>query len=120
MSALSVPSHAVPFARVEEGAALRDASTLPVSVIIAAKNEARNLPACLESVRNFDEVVVIDSQSSDATAEIARSFGVDVAQFYYRGGWPKKRQWALDNLPLRHDWVLLLDADESVTPELLS
>jgi glycosyltransferase involved in cell wall biosynthesis len=121
MSALSVPNHAVPFARVEEGGtALRDASTLPVSVIIAAKNESRNLPACLESVRNFGEVVVVDSQSSDTTVDIARSFGVDVTQFYYRGGWPKKRQWALDNLPLRHEWVLLLDADESVTPELLA
>lgn len=121
MSALSVPGHVVPFTRVEDGGtALRDASTLPVSVIIAAKNEARNLPACLESVRNFGEVVVVDSQSSDATVDIARSFGADVAQFYYRGGWPKKRQWALDNIPLRHDWVLLLDADESVTPELLA
>jgi len=121
MSALSVPGHTVPFARVGEGGtALRDASTLPVSVIIAAKNEARNLPACLESVRNFGEVVLVDSQSNDATVDIARSFGVDVAQFYYRGGWPKKRQWALDNLPLRHDWVLLLDADEAVTPELLA
>ncbi|HWH58701.1 MAG TPA: glycosyltransferase family 2 protein [Terriglobales bacterium] len=121
MSALSVPGHVVPFTRVEDGGtALRDASILPISVIIAAKNEARNLPACLESVRNFGEVVVVDSQSSDATVDIARSFGVDVAQFYYHGGWPKKRQWALDNLPLRHDWVLLLDADEAVNPELLT
>ncbi len=121
MSALSVPGLAASFARVEEGStALRDASTLPISVIIAAKNEAQNLPACLQSVRNFGEVVVVDSQSRDATVEIARSFGVDVAQFYYRGGWPKKRQWALDNLPLQYDWVLLLDADESVTPELMA
>jgi len=119
MSALSFSGHRLPFARVEEaGPVLRDTSTLPVSVIIAAKNEARNLPQCLESVRNFGEVLVIDSQSSDATVEIARSFAANVVQFYYRGGWPKKRQWALDNLPLRHDWVLLLDADESVTPEL--
>ena len=121
MSALSLPDHVVPFTRVEDGGtALRDVSTLPVSVIIAAKNESRNLPACLESVRNFGEVVVVDSQSSDTTVDIARSFGADVTQFYYRGGWPKKRQWALDNLPLRHDWVLLLDADEAVTPELLA
>ncbi len=120
MSALSFPGHALPYARVEDGpSALPDASVLPVSVIIAAKNEARNLPQCLESVRNFAEVVVVDSQSNDATVEIARSFGVDVAQFYYRGGWPKKRQWALDNLSLRHDWVLLLDADECVSAELL-
>ena len=119
MSALSLPGHAMRFAYVEDGgSALHDASTLPISVIIAAKNEAQNLPACLESVRNFGEVIVVDSQSNDATAEVARSFGVDIVQFHYRGGWPKKRQWALDSLPLRHDWVLLLDADESVTPEL--
>lgn len=120
MSALSVPSSAVSLVRVNEGGAgLHDASAIPVSVVIAAKNEARNLPACLASVRNFDEVVVLDSQSNDATVEIARAGGADVVQFYYGGGWPKKRQWALDNLPLRNDWVLLLDADESVTPELL-
>jgi len=119
MSALSFSGHTLSFVRVEEaGPVLRDASTLPVSVIVAAKNEARNLPQCLDSVRNFGEVLVIDSQSCDATIEIARSFAANVVQFYYRGGWPKKRQWALDNLPLKHDWVLLLDADESVTPEL--
>ena len=121
MSALSFSGHTLPFARVEEaGPVLRDSSTLPVSVIIAVKNEARNLSHCLESVRNFGEVLVIDSQSKDATVEIARSFAANVVQFYYRGGWPKKRQWALDSLPLKHEWVLLLDADESVTPELMS
>jgi glycosyltransferase involved in cell wall biosynthesis len=119
MSALSFSGHTLPFARVEEaGPVLRDSSTLPVSVIIAAKNEARNLSQCLESVRNFGEILVIDSQSTDATVEIVRSFAANVVQFYYRGGWPKKRQWALDSLPLKHEWVLLLDADESVTPEL--
>jgi len=119
MSALSFSGHALPFARVDEASpVLRDASIVPVSVVIAVKNEARNLPQCLESVRNFGEVVVVDSQSADATVEIGRAYAANVVQFYYRGGWPKKRQWALDNLPLRHDWVLLLDADESVTPEL--
>jgi len=119
MSALSFSGHSLPFARVDEaGRVQRDISVVPVSVVIAVKNEARNLPRCLESVRNFGEVVVVDSQSTDATVEIARSFTANVAQFYYRGGWPKKRQWALDNIPLKHDWVLLLDADESVTPEL--
>ena len=91
---------------------------LPVSVIIPARNEARNLPRCLESLRDFGEVYVIDSKSTDETAEIARQHGAKVVQFYYHGGWPKKRQWAMDTLPLKHDWVLLLDADEVVTPEL--
>ncbi|HEY1658167.1 MAG TPA: glycosyltransferase family 2 protein [Candidatus Sulfotelmatobacter sp.] len=96
----------------------RRAATIPVSVIIAARNEARNLPRCLEALREFAEVYVIDSQSSDETIEIARSAGAKVVQFHYRGGWPKKRQWAMDTLPIGNDWILLLDADEIVTPQL--
>jgi glycosyltransferase involved in cell wall biosynthesis len=97
--------------------AARNAS-LPVSVIIAARNEARNLPRCLDSLRGVGEVYVVDSQSTDETVEIARSAGAKVVQFYYQGGWPKKRQWAMDTLPLAYDWILLLDADETLTPEL--
>ena len=93
---------------------------LPVSVIIPVRNESQNLARCLESVREAGEVYVIDSQSSDNTVEIARSFHANVVQFYYHGGWPKKRQWAMDTLPLAYDWVLLLDADEALTPELIS
>ncbi len=94
------------------------ATKIPVSVIVPVRNEAHNLARCLESLRNFGEVCVIDSNSTDATVEIARSFGANVVQFSYRGGWPKKRQWAMDTLPLAFDWVLLVDADEAVTPEL--
>src|SRR5437762_5222562 len=96
------------------------AEQLPVSVIIAARNEAANLPRCLESLPGMGEIYVVDSQSTDRTVEIAQSFGAKVIQFHYAGGWPKKRQWALDTLPLSFDWVLLLDADEVVTPELSS
>jgi glycosyltransferase involved in cell wall biosynthesis len=92
--------------------------SLPVSVIVPARNEAGNLPRCLESLRGVSEIYVIDSQSSDDTAEIARSFGAQVVQFHYAGGWPKKRQWAMDTLPLANDWVFLIDADEALTPEL--
>ncbi|HEV3308496.1 MAG TPA: glycosyltransferase family 2 protein [Candidatus Sulfotelmatobacter sp.] len=95
------------------------AGKLPVSVIIAARNEAKNLPRCLRALREFGEVYVIDSQSTDETFEIARSHGAEVVQFHYQGGWPKKRQWAMDTLSLGHDWILLLDADEVVTPELI-
>jgi len=91
---------------------------LPVSAIVAARNEARNLPACLESLRQVAEVYVVDSQSTDATLEIARSYGAKVIQFHYKGGWPKKRQWAIETLPLVNDWILLIDADEMLTPEL--
>jgi len=94
------------------------AAKLPVSVIVAARNEEKNLPRCLGGLRDMGEVYVIDSQSTDATPEIARTLGAKVIQFHYQGGWPKKRQWAMDNLPLSFDWILLVDADEVVTPEL--
>src|ERR1700730_18337153 len=107
--------------KLEEPTAIQVAAppvSLPVSVIVPARNEASNLPRCLESLRGVGEVYVIDSQSSDDTAEIARSFGAKLVQFHYAGGWPKKRQWAMDTLPLVYDWVLLIDADEALTPEL--
>jgi glycosyltransferase involved in cell wall biosynthesis len=91
---------------------------IPVSVIIAVRNESKNLPRCLESLNGVGEIYVIDSQSSDDTVEIARKAGAKVIQFHYHGGWPKKRQWALDTLSLSYDWVLLLDADESLAPTL--
>ena len=96
----------------------RSAALLPVTVIVAARNEARNLPRCLESLRDVGEVYVIDSQSSDATVQIAQSYGAHVVQFHYQGGWPKKRQWAMESLPLAYDWIFLVDADEALTPEL--
>jgi hypothetical protein len=107
--------------RVEEIAKSRPVTPtgkLPVSVIVAARNEEKNLPRCLQALRNVGEVYVIDSESTDATPKIARSFGAKVVQFRYQGGWPKKRQWAMENLPLAFDWILLVDADEALTPEL--
>jgi glycosyltransferase involved in cell wall biosynthesis len=106
---------------LEEPRLLRSApcdTPIPLSVIIPVRNEARNLPRCLESLRAAGEVYVVDSGSTDETAEIARAFGAKVVQFHYHGGWPKKRQWAMDKLPLAYDWVLLLDADELLTPDL--
>jgi glycosyltransferase involved in cell wall biosynthesis len=94
------------------------AARLPVSVIVAARNEEKNLARCLGALREVGEVYVIDSQSTDATPEIARTFGAKVVQFRYQGGWPKKRQWAMENLPFAYDWILLVDADEALTPEL--
>lgn len=94
------------------------APRLPVSVIVPVRNEAHNLARCLESLRAVGEVYVIDSGSTDDTVNIAQSFGAQVVQFHYRGGWPKKRQWAMDTLPLAFDWILLLDADEVLTPAL--
>jgi glycosyltransferase involved in cell wall biosynthesis len=93
-------------------------SLMPITVIIPVRNEAHNLPRCLKALSGFAEVYVVDSQSTDDTVKIAESFGAKVVQFHYRGGWPKKRQWAMDTLPITSDWILLLDADEVVTEAL--
>jgi hypothetical protein len=95
-----------------------EAGKLPLSVIIPVRNEGRNLLRCLQALNNVGEVYVIDSQSTDETVEIARSQGAKVVQFHYQGGWPKKRQWAMNTLTFAYDWILLLDADEILTPEL--
>ena len=91
---------------------------VPISVIIPVKNEERNLASCLESVAWAGEVWVVDSESTDATVSIAARMGAQTAQFEYKGGFPKKKNWALETLPFQNEWVLLLDADERVTPEL--
>jgi len=93
-------------------------SKIPVSVLIPAKNEEINLPACLESLNRADEVFVVDSQSSDHSVEIAKNYDANVVQFYFNGRWPKKKNWSLDNLPFRNDWVLIVDCDERISPEL--
>jgi glycosyltransferase involved in cell wall biosynthesis len=92
--------------------------TLPVTVLLAAKNEEVNLPRCLGALAPAARVVVLDSHSTDATAAIARAHGAEVVPFDYAGGYPKKRQWALDTLDIGTPWVLLLDADEVVPPAL--
>lgn len=89
---------------------------LPITVLIPVKNEEANLPRCLASVTWASEVIVIDSASTDRTATIARQLGAQVVQFPYSPPWPKKKQWALDNLPVKNDWIFLLDADEVLPP----
>ena len=90
----------------------------PVSVLVPVRNEERNLPRCLAALTWADEVCVVDSASTDRTAAIAGSFGARVEQFVYSGGYPKKKNWALENVALRNEWVLIVDADEVITPEL--
>ncbi len=90
----------------------------PVSVIVPVKNEAENLRRCLPALAWADEIFVVDSASSDSTASVAESFGARVVQFRFNGVYPKKKNWALDHLPLRNEWVLIVDADEVVVPEL--
>jgi glycosyltransferase involved in cell wall biosynthesis len=68
-------------------------------------------------VKWADEVFVVDSQSTDRSLEIAREHGVQVMQFQFNGTWPKKKNWALENLPFRNEWVFILDADEVLPGE---
>ena len=91
---------------------------LPITVLIAARNEEKNIGRCLSSVSPAKRVILIDSQSQDRTERIARDYGAEVIQFYYRGGYPKKRQWALDFIPIQTQWIFLLDADEAVPDPL--
>jgi glycosyltransferase involved in cell wall biosynthesis len=91
---------------------------IPVSVIVMTRNEAANISSCLECLERFEQVFVIDSESTDGTGEIARTAGAEVIAFRWDGRYPKKKQWCLDNLTFRHEWVLYVDADERVTPEL--
>jgi glycosyltransferase involved in cell wall biosynthesis len=91
---------------------------IPVSVLIPAKDEEANLPACLESLSRAAEVFVVDSGSSDRSVEISERYGAKVVQFEFNGRWPKKKNWSLENLPFTHEWVLIVDCDERITPEL--
>lgn len=91
---------------------------IPVSVIVVTKCEAVNLPRCLAALTRFDEVVVVDSDSRDGSEAIAAAHGARFVPFTWDGGYPKKRQWCLDHLTLRHDQILFVDADEVVTDAL--
>ncbi|MBI1206299.1 MAG: glycosyltransferase [Azospirillum sp.] len=82
------------------------------------RDEAANLPACLAALTRFDDVFVVDSESRDGTPEIAAGLGAQVVPFRWNGAYPKKKQWCLDRLPCRYDWVLFIDADERMTATL--
>jgi glycosyltransferase involved in cell wall biosynthesis len=87
-------------------------------VLVPVKNEESNIGGCVTSVSWAGEVVVVDSASTDRTCQIASDLGANVFQFHYVPGGPKKKNWALENIPFRFDWVLILDADERITPAL--
>ncbi|RWC35138.1 MAG: glycosyltransferase family 2 protein [Mesorhizobium sp.] len=89
-------------------------SYLPVAVVVPIRNEKKNLAECLSRLGRFDEVIVVDSQSQDGSADIAQSFGATLLQFKWDGQFPKKRNWVLLNHKLTKPWVLFLDADELV------
>jgi glycosyltransferase involved in cell wall biosynthesis len=90
----------------------------PVSIVILTFNEEINLRSCLASVTDMtDEVFIVDSLSTDKTLEIARKYTEKI----FRNAWTNyagQKQWAMENLPFTHDWVLFFDADERLTDPL--
>jgi acetyltransferase-like isoleucine patch superfamily enzyme len=89
-----------------------------IDVMIIAFNESLNLPHCLAALRGWTRrIFVIDSGSTDGTQDIARSFGADVIHHDWEG-YAKQKNWGLDNLPFESTWILILDADEIITPEV--
>lgn len=89
----------------------------PVSVIIPTRNEERNIAACMAGVAWADEIVVFNSLSTDATTTIAEGKGARIVRREFNS-FARHKNWALDHIDLRNDWVLIVDADERVTPEL--
>ena len=86
-----------------------EGTKLPISVAIITKNEEEKLRDCLESIAFIEDIVVVDSGSSDRTVEIAASYGARVFEEPWRG-FSDQKQFAIDQA--KYDWVLLLDADE--------
>ncbi|MCB9963525.1 MAG: glycosyltransferase family 2 protein [Rhodospirillales bacterium] len=97
---------------------MSNSSMIPVSVIIVTKNAAATLPDCLQALTGFSERLVVDSASADRTCQIATDHGAQLVSYFWNGKYPKKRQWCLETLALKHDWVLFIDADEIMTPKL--
>jgi glycosyltransferase involved in cell wall biosynthesis len=91
---------------------------ISLTLIVPTFNEQANLPACLESVKGWaSEIFVVDSGSKDGTIDIAESYGARVVTHQFETH-SRQWKWALENLPVSTDWVLALDADQRVTPEL--
>jgi glycosyltransferase involved in cell wall biosynthesis len=96
-----------------------------ISVLVLTKNEEKNLRRCLKCVQWCDDVHVLDSGSTDSTLSVAKDAGTRVTVLHsspgreiFGGNEARHKNWALTNIPFKYQWVLQLDADECVTPEL--
>lgn len=88
---------------------------LGLTAIVIAQNEERNIGECLESLQFADEIMVVDSFSTDSTPDLARRHGARLLQHQYLS-LAAQRNWAIPQAS--HEWILIMDADERVTPEL--
>ncbi|MCC5790898.1 MAG: glycosyltransferase family 2 protein [Opitutales bacterium] len=90
---------------------------MPISILILTLNEEINIESCIKSVSFSDDVVVLDSYSSDTTCEIAKRLGARVVQRKF-DDFGNQRNYALDEIEFKHSWIFHLDADERFTKEL--
>lgn len=93
---------------------------IPVTAIVLTKNESLAIEPCVRSLAEFEQVLVVDSLSTDNTVASAIAAGAQVVSFDWNGTYPKKKQWALESSQVRHDWVLFVDADERPTSDLVT
>ncbi|MEC4887158.1 MAG: glycosyltransferase family 2 protein [Scytonema sp. PMC 1070.18] len=89
------------------------------SIYILTYNEELDIAACIESAMVSDDVIVVDSCSSDRTVEIAHRYPVRVIEHAFESH-GRQRTWMLENIPPKHEWVYILEADERMTPELFA
>ena len=91
---------------------------IPVTAIILTYNEERNIRDCLDSISNFvSQIIVVDSYSTDSTLSFLEEYNVEVVQNAFVN-YSQQRNWALMNCNIQHEWVLNMDADHRITPEL--
>src|ERR1051325_3560365 len=97
---------------------MTDNKKLNLAVVILTFNEEANLEKCLKSVKDFaGEIFVVDSGSTDKTLQIAMDYGASIYSHSFKNQ-ADQMNWALQNVPIKSNWILRLDADEYVTPEL--
>lgn len=90
-----------------------------ISILVLTKNEEQDLPGCLDSVKWSDDIHVYDSLSEDRTTEIAEAYGATVTARAF-DNWASHQNWGLTNIPFKYEWVFYIDADERMTPELIT
>ncbi|MBR8840216.1 MAG: glycosyltransferase family 2 protein [Stigonema ocellatum SAG 48.90 = DSM 106950] len=89
------------------------------SIYIVTYNEELDIAACIESASLSDDIILVDSYSSDRTVEIARQYPINLVQHAFESH-GRQRTWMLESIPPKHEWIYILEADERMTPELFA
>jgi glycosyltransferase involved in cell wall biosynthesis len=92
---------------------------MKITVLVLTKNEEKAILNCLDALVDADQIILVDSNSTDLTVEIAKTRNVRIVNFSWNLNYPKKKQWSLELPEIENDWVLFLDADEIVSKELM-